>query len=193
MFEIVAADHDAVGGVVSTAEMVTVIDCVPPPRVVCPLPATSATENPPDAAKDDVTAPPPAVAVDVALTVHVVEFVCVIDVIAETFVNVRSAAVNVVQSIASLPVTVKEIDADVEVAADLAKVRAGGVVSGIVTATEAGEPDTAVCALPAVSATENPAARVRTDVRGVPATAVDVALMVHTVADVCTTEVIEEM
>ena len=121
------------------------------------------------------------------------DLVCVIDVIAEMFVNVKSEEVKVVQSIASLPVTVKEIDADVEVAADLANVSVGGVVSGIVTAMDAGEPDTAVCALPAVSATENPAARVRTDVRGVPATAVEVALMVHTVADVCTTEVIAEM
>ena len=34
VLEIVAVDHDAVGGVVSATETVTVIDCVPPPRVV---------------------------------------------------------------------------------------------------------------------------------------------------------------
>ena len=62
--------------------------------------------------KVDVTAAPPLVAVEVAVMVQTVELVCTIPVIAEMFVNVKSvpeAVDNVVQSIASLPVTVKVI------------------------------------------------------------------------------------
>jgi hypothetical protein len=75
--ELVAVDHEAVGGVVSDAEMETDTDCVPPANVVCALgvDAVSVTENDPDAASDDTTVPPPCVAVDVALMVHVVEFI----------------------------------------------------------------------------------------------------------------------
>ena len=95
----------------------------------------SVIENPPAADKDDVTAPPPAVAVDVAATVHVVGFVWVIESIAEMFVSVKSDDVKVAQLMASLPVTVKEIDAEVDVAADRANVRVGGVVSATETVT----------------------------------------------------------
>jgi hypothetical protein len=109
------------------------------------------------------------------------------------FVVVKSPDVNVEQSIASLPVTVKAIDALVDVEATAARVNVGGVVSAMVTETEAGDPDTAVCALPAVSATEKLEFLVNVEVRGVPTTAVDSALIVQTVDEVCTIEVIEEM
>jgi hypothetical protein len=62
-----------------------------------------------------------------------------------------------------------------------------------VTTTDAGDPDTAVCVLPAVSATEKLELLVKVEVRGVPTTAVDSALIVQTVDDVWTIEVIEEM
>lgn len=59
--ELVAVDHDAVGGVVSEAEMETDTDCVPPPKEVCALgvDAVSVIEKDPDAASDDTTVPPP--------------------------------------------------------------------------------------------------------------------------------------
>jgi len=72
---LVALDHDAVGGVVSDSGTVTVMDAVPPFNVVCAFPATSLAENAPDAVIDDDTDPPPDVAVEVALTRQVVEFV----------------------------------------------------------------------------------------------------------------------
>lgn len=100
------------------------------------------------------------------------------------FVVVKSLDVSVVQSIASFPVTEKEIVDVVDVELIAANVNVGGVVSAIVTLTDAGDPDTAVCALPAVSATEKLELRVSVDVRGVPATAVDTALMVQTVEEV---------
>ena len=100
------------------------------------------------------------------------------------FVVVKSLDVNVVQSIASLPVTLKDIETDVDGEATAARVNVGGVVSAIVTETEAGDPETAVCALPAVSATEKLELLVKVEVRGVPTTAVDSALMVQTFDDV---------
>jgi hypothetical protein len=109
------------------------------------------------------------------------------------FVVAKSLDDNVEQSIASLPVTVKAIEELVEVDAIAARVRVGGVVSAIVTTTDAGDPDTAVCVLPAVSATEKLELLVKVEVRGVPTTAVDSALIVQTVDDVWTIEVIEEM
>ena len=141
---LVAVDHAALGGVVSDADTVTAIDWVPPPREVWALPAVSVIENDTAAARDDVTDPPPAVAVEVAVMVHVVELVCTMPVIAEMLVSVKSLDVSVVQSIASLPATVNEIVAEDDVAAERASVRVGGVVSAMVTLTDAGDPDTAV-------------------------------------------------
>ena len=54
-----------------------------------------------------------------------------------------------------------------------------------VTTTVCGEPTSVVCALPAVSVTENPAAAVRVELTGTSsAEAVDVAEIVHTVPEV---------
>jgi hypothetical protein len=100
------------------------------------------------------------------------------------FVVAKSLDDNVEQSITSLPVTVKAIEELVEVDAIAARVRVGGVVSAIVTTTDAGDPETAVCVLPAVSATEKLELLVKVEVRGVPTTAVDSALIVQTVDDV---------
>jgi hypothetical protein len=96
------------------AGTVTVTDCGEAVNVVCALPAVSDTENDAAAANDDTTAPPPAIAVDVAFTVHTVLLVCTIDVIADNpAANTKSVpaiAVAVVDSVAqsspSLPVTV---------------------------------------------------------------------------------------
>ena len=66
-------DQDAVGGVVSESGTSTETETVPPPRVVCALPAESESEKDPEAVKEEVIDPPPAVAEDVALIRHVVE------------------------------------------------------------------------------------------------------------------------
>ena len=71
----VLVDQEAVGAVVSESGTLTETETVPPPRVVCALPAESEREKDPDAVKDEVTDPPPAVAVDVAFTRQVVELV----------------------------------------------------------------------------------------------------------------------
>ena len=78
------------------------------------MPAVSETENVPDAVSVEVTAPPPATAVDVAFTVHTVLLVCTTDAMVEIpAVRTKSvpvSAVAVVDSVAqsspSLPVTV---------------------------------------------------------------------------------------
>ena len=80
----------------------------------------------------------PAVPVEVAVIVQVVVFVCT-TAIAEIFVNVKSVPLvvdKVAQFIASSPVIVKVIDAELDVAAVLAKVKVGGVVSRAVTVTD---------------------------------------------------------
>lgn len=58
-----------VGAVVSDV-MVTVVDCGEPINVVCALPAVSAIEKDPAAVNSETFAPPPDVAVDVALMVQ---------------------------------------------------------------------------------------------------------------------------
>jgi hypothetical protein len=181
---LVAADHDALGAVVSDSGTVTDTETVPPPRVVCVFPAESLAEKVPEAVIVEDTIPPPIVAVEVALIRHVVEFVCTIESILAMFAVVKSLDDKVEQSIASLPVTVKAIEELVDVDAITARVSVGGVESAIVTATDAGDPDTDVCALPAVSATEKLELLVKVEVRGVPTTAVDSALMVQTFDDV---------
>ena len=97
----------------------------------------SAIENVAAAVKVDVTVEP-AVPVEVAVIVQVVVFVCT-TAIAEIFVNVKSvplAVDKVAQLICSLPVTVKVIDAELDVAAVLANVKVGAVVSRTVTVTD---------------------------------------------------------
>ena len=72
----------------------------------------SVIEKLPARVKVDTTAAPQLTAVEVAVIVQVVVFVCTMPVIAEIFVNVKSvpeAVDKVVQSIASLPVMVKVI------------------------------------------------------------------------------------
>jgi hypothetical protein len=65
--------------------------------------------------------------------------------------------------------------------------------AGTVTVTDCGEAVNVVCALPAVSDTENDAAAANDDTTAPPpATAVDVAFTVHTVLLVCTIDVIAD-
>lgn len=141
--EVVDVDVDVVATVpppLSCAGTVTVIDCGEPVRVVLALPAVSVTENVPDPVRVDVTAPPPAVAVEVALMVQTVLLVCTIDEMAEMpAVRTKSVPVevvavvdNVAQSSPSLPVIVKLIDSEVEVALDRASVTVVGAVRSIV-------------------------------------------------------------
>jgi len=102
------------------------------------LPAVSATPNDPAAASVEVTAPPPAVALDVTFTVHTDPLVCTIEEIEEIPVSAKSIPLivdSVVQSMSSDPVTVKLIDADVAVVAVAASVTVGAVES-IVTLFE---------------------------------------------------------
>jgi len=71
-------------------------------------------ENEDATVRVDVTATPPATAWLVAPMVHIVGEVCVIDVISVIPVRLKStpeADERVVQSMASVPVTVKVIDA----------------------------------------------------------------------------------
>ncbi len=92
----------------------------------------SAIENVAAAVNVDVTVEP-AVPVEVAVIVQVVVFVCT-TAIAEIFVNVKSVPLvvdKVAQFIASLPVTVKVIDAEPDVAEVRAKVKVGAVVSTV--------------------------------------------------------------
>ena len=71
----VLVDQEAVGAVVSESGTLTETETVPPPSVVCAFPAESESEKDPAAVSADVTDPPPAEAVDVALIRHVVELV----------------------------------------------------------------------------------------------------------------------
>ena len=106
------------------------------------LPAVSVIPNVPAAVKLELTVPPPAVAVDVAVMVQTVDEVCTIPVKAEMFVKVKSVpdtVDNVEHVIASLPVTVNVIVPDVEVDADAANVTVGAVVSAIVTVVDCGD------------------------------------------------------
>ena len=195
---IVAVVSVTVGAVESEAAMVTVTDLGDPVNVVWALPAVSVIENDPAAVNVDTVAPPPAVADDVAFTVHTVDDVCTIESIDEIFVNVKSAPAvvdNVEHVIASLPVTVKLIDTDDDVALTTANVTVGAVESeASVTVTDLGDPVNVVWALPAVSVIENDPAAVNVDtVAPPPGIADDVAFTVHTVDDVCAIESIDEM
>ena len=92
----------------------------------------SVIENDAAAVNVETVAPPPAVADDVAVTVHTVVEVCTIPVKAEIFVKLKSVPDTVdklEQTTVSLPVTVNVIVPEVEVAADAANVTVGAVVS----------------------------------------------------------------
>ena len=99
------------------------------------LPAVSVIPNVPAAVKLELTVPPPAVAVEVAVMVQTVAEVCTMPVIAEMFVKVKSVPElvdKVEHVIFSLPVTVKVIVAEVEVEAERSRVTVGAVVSAAV-------------------------------------------------------------
>jgi hypothetical protein len=131
----------------------------PEPIAVWTLPAISATENA-DARVSVLDRRSPTVALDVAAIVHTVPEVWETDVIVAMFVSVKSAPVtldSVVQSIASLPVSVNEIVVLEDVADDAARVKVGAVVSMTMALAPAMllAPDGTVVdviALPAVSA-----------------------------------------
>ena len=111
---------------------VTVTVCGEPVRVVWALPAVSVIENDAAAVSVEVTAAPPVTAVDIAVTVHTVDEVWVMSVMAE--IPDRSKSVPAVddsdaQEIVSLPVTVNVMVVDDDVAADAANVTAGAVAS----------------------------------------------------------------
>lgn len=112
------------------------IDCGEPANTVWAFPAESATEKLAADASDETRAEPPGGAVEVAVTVHTVDEVWTMLVIAEMFVNAKSCPAtveSVVQSIASFPVMVNEIDVVDDVAAVRASVTVGGVESVTVT------------------------------------------------------------
>ena len=124
------AANVTVGAVVSA--IVTVVDCGDEVSEVCALPAVSVIEKDAAAVNVETVAPPPAVADDVAVTVHTVVEVCTIPVKAEIFVKLKSVPDTVdklEQTTVSLPVTVNVIVPEVEVAADAANVTVGAVVS----------------------------------------------------------------
>ena len=103
---------------VTTVGMVTTIDSDVPLNVVRVLPLANPMENEDATVSVDVTATPPAFAWLVAPMVHSVGEVCVIDVISVIPVRLKSTpevVERVVQSMASVPVTVKAIDAELEV------------------------------------------------------------------------------
>ena len=157
----------------------------------------SVIENEPAAVRLELTVAPPAVAVEVAVIVHVVALVCTMPVIAEIFVKVKSVPEvvdKVEQVMFSLPVTVNVIVADVDVAAERNRVTVGAVVSARVTTVDFGDAVSVVCPLPAVSSTRNEPAAVSVEVTATPsARAVEVAVIVHTVVEVCTMPVIAEI
>jgi len=136
LYELLAVDEvtdDTVGAVASGDAIVTVIVCGELVSVVWLLPAVSVTLKLAAAVSVEVVAPLPAVALDVAVTVHTVEDVCTMRSMAEMLVRSKSvpAVVDRVEHvIASLPVTVKVIVRAVEVAAERASVtEVGAVVS----------------------------------------------------------------
>jgi hypothetical protein len=119
--------------------IVTAIDCDVGVRVVAAFPAVSVTENDVARCSSEFTVPPPLVAVDVAVIVHTVADVCATE-IAEMFTkskSVPSVAEIVEHVIASSPVTVNVIDADVAVAADRANVSVGAVLSMVTVVASA--------------------------------------------------------
>jgi hypothetical protein len=124
------------------AGIVTVINCGEPAREVLALPAISATENEPAAVNVETTAPPPAVAVELAFTVQTVAVVCTIEVMAE--IPVRSKSTPgvisiVVQSMFSLPERVNEIDDVDDVVEETPRVSSGAVESIVTVPTEAAD------------------------------------------------------
>jgi hypothetical protein len=145
---------------VAAVERVTSTLAGDPTTAVWALPATSATEKVP-ARVSVLVSRSPTVALDVTAIVQTADDVCVIDVIDEILVSVKSVPAvvdNVVQSIASLPVSVNVSEEVVAVADDAARVTVGADVSMTIAFDPAMllVPDGTVVdviALPAVSAT----------------------------------------
>ena len=122
--------------VVFVAGMVTRTDCGESLNTVRVLSFANPIENDDAAARVDVTATPPATAWLVDAMVHIVGEVCVIEVISEIPVKLKSTLEivdSVVQSMASVPVTVKVIEAEFEVADDEANVAASNAPSKVVS------------------------------------------------------------
>jgi hypothetical protein len=116
---------------VAAVERVTSTLAGDPTTAVWALPATSATEKVP-ARVSVLVSRSPTVALDVTAIVQTADDVCVIDVIDEILVSVKSVPAvvdNVVQSIASLPVSVNVSEEVVAVADDAARVTVGADVS----------------------------------------------------------------
>ncbi len=126
-------------------------------------------------------------------------------VIEEMLVRVKSVpdvVDKVEQVMASFPVTVKVMVPEVDVADVAAKVAVGAVVSapaGMVTVTDCGEPMRVVCISPSVSAMVNPSGAVPVAAVNVetlktpPAVAEEIAVIVHSFADVWVIDVMDEM
>lgn len=95
------------------------------------MPARSLIEKPPPVfdARVEVTAPPPAVADEVAVIVHTVDVVWVKETIVRFVVVKSSAESRSVHRICSFPVIVKKTVLETDVAADAASVTVGAVVS----------------------------------------------------------------
>lgn len=162
-----ADDQDAVGAVVSATVTATVAG-EPDEIAVWAFPAVSATEKLAARVNVEFRAPPPAVAVEVAVMVQTVDDVWTIDVMAEMFVKVKSVPLldeSVAQLMGSLPVSVNVIVAEFDVAEDAASVNVGGVLSTATgtqrTMTTPSPPDV-IALLPPSSARPPPPAPVFT-------------------------------
>ncbi|MGA1387696.1 MAG: hypothetical protein ACO33D_05160 [Ilumatobacteraceae bacterium] len=125
-----------------TEDTVTVTDCGEPERDVCVLPAVSATLNEVARVSVEVTAPPPAVAVELAFNTQTVALVCTIEVMVEIPVRSKSTpgVVSIVaQSISSLPERMKEIDDVDDVVEETARVSVGAVESIVIVPVDAAD------------------------------------------------------
>lgn len=151
------------------------------------LPALSSTENWLDART--VTTPElPATMLVETVIVHFVGSVCDTELNVMTFVNTKSVAVTLEQSIGSFAVSENITDEPSMTAFTTARVRTGAVTSAMVTLTDAGEPNAMdELSLPYWSATENPDDARRLDAPDEPGDTDEVTVMVHLVDVVCTT------
>ena len=132
---VVVVDVDDVVGLGGAAGdgTVTAIDRVETSMAVCALPAVSVIENDPEAVSVAVTAAPPAVAVDSAVTVQMDdEAPTATEVIDDRpAVSTKSADVSVEQSSGSSPVTVNVTDA-ADAVVGAVNVSVGAVASRVI-------------------------------------------------------------
>jgi hypothetical protein len=129
---VVVSAGGGVGGGGDVSAIVTVTDCDGLLKVFLVLLFVKPIENEDAVVRVDVTATPFAMAELVALIVHIVGEVWVMAVIAEIPVRLKSTPAvieSVVQSIVPLPVTVKVIAAEVDVADGIPRIAANNVVS----------------------------------------------------------------